>query len=95
MERIGGQMQTLMAGVAQSASHTGHKAGAFGDQLHGLTQAPGLPGCAGAADACGRGDGRHRRDEGLGRGPLHRKVQTSQDEIHRLREELARASVER
>ena len=93
MERIGGQMQTLMAGVAQSASHTGHKAGAFGDQLHGLTQALASQDAqvlqthvaevmAGTAEMKASVEA------------LHRKVQTSQDEIHRLREELARASVE-
>ena len=39
MERISGQFQAAMAGLAQSAQRTGDDAGKFGEQLNGLAQA--------------------------------------------------------
>ncbi|MDL2336836.1 MAG: GGDEF domain-containing protein [Pseudomonadota bacterium] len=39
MTSISGEMERLMASVAQSASQTGDRAGTFGDQLAGLTNA--------------------------------------------------------
>lgn len=39
MQRISGKLQRMMTGIAASASHTGDRAGAFGEQLSGLTAA--------------------------------------------------------
>ncbi len=39
MQRISGELQNLMNGMAASASRTGGQAGAFGEQLKGLSQA--------------------------------------------------------
>jgi diguanylate cyclase len=90
MERIGGEMQRLMTSVAQSASQTGSRAGAFGAQLSGLTEAlasrdvaqlkPRLSEVmAGTAEMKSSVDA------------LHSKVSASQDEIKRLRSDLERA----
>jgi diguanylate cyclase len=93
VERIGSEMQRLMTSMAQSASQTGDKAGAFGAQLSGLTEAlasrdveqltPRLSEVlAGTAEMKSSVDA------------LQRKVSASQDEIERLRGELERTRSE-
>ena len=90
LARIGSDMQRLMTSVAQTASQTGLSAGAFGEQLSGLSQAlsePGserlkpllsevLAGTAAMQDAVRS---------------LHHQVSASQQEIDRLRGDLERA----
>ncbi|OYT99052.1 MAG: hypothetical protein CFE40_09755 [Burkholderiales bacterium PBB1] len=93
MARISGEMERLLASVAQTASQTGDKAGAFGDQLTGLNQAlasrdvellrPRLTEViAGTAEMKSSVEA------------LQQKVSTSQEEINRLRSDLDRATSE-
>ena len=93
MAKISGEMERLLASVAQSASQTGDQAGAFGDQLTGLNQAlasrdveqlrPRLTEViAGTAEMKSSVDA------------LKQKVSTSQEEINRLRSDLDRATSE-
>jgi diguanylate cyclase len=90
MNTIGGEMERLMASMAQSASHTGDRAGTFGDQLTGLTSAlasrdveqlkPRLTEVlVGTAEMKSSVDA------------LRNKVISSQEEINRLRSDLDRA----
>ena len=90
LARIGSDMQRLMSSVAYSASQAGLRAGAFGEQLSGLSEAlnaPGdeqlkprltelLAGTAAMQDAVRS---------------LQHKVSASQQEIERLRGDLDRA----
>ncbi len=90
MRTISGDMERLMAGMAQSASLTGDRAGTFGDQLSGLTTAlasrdveqlrPRLTEVmAGTAEMKSSVEA------------LRNKVADSQEEINRLRRDLERA----
>ncbi|MDL2338119.1 MAG: GGDEF domain-containing protein [Pseudomonadota bacterium] len=87
MQRIGVEMDRLMKGMVQSASHTGHRAGTYGEQLSGL------------ADALTSKDVyqlKPRLSEVLvgtaemksSVEALQRRVTVSQDEINRLRSDL-------
>lgn len=90
MKTISSEMERLMASMAQSASQTGDRAGAFGDQLKGLTTAlasrdveqlkPRLTEVmAGTAAMKSSVEA------------LRNKVNASQEEISRLRSDLERA----
>lgn len=90
MKTISSEMERLMAGMAQSASQTGDRAGTFGDQLKGLTTAlasrdveqlkPRLTEVmAGTAAMKSSVE------------TLRNKVAASQEEISRLRSDLERA----
>lgn len=93
MAQISGEMERLLASVAQTASQTGDQAGAFGDQLTGLNQAlasrdveqlrPRLTEViAGTAEMKSSVEA------------LQQKVTSSQEEINRLRSDLDRATSE-
>lgn len=93
MAQISGEMERLLASVAQSASQTGNQAGAFGDQLNGLNKAlasrdveqlkPRLTEVmAGTAEMKSSVEA------------LQQKVSISQEEINRLRGDLERATSE-
>jgi len=93
MAHISGEMERLLASVAQSASHTGSKAGNFGDQLNGLNRAlasrdveqlkPRLTEVmAGTAEMKSSVEA------------LQQKVSISQEEISKLRSDLDRATSE-
>lgn len=90
MQNISSELERVMAGVAQSASLTGDRAGTFGHQLQGLTSALALRDVelltpklsevlAGTAEMKSSVDA------------LQQKVSISQDEINRLRSDLERA----
>ena len=93
MAKISGDMERLMASVAQSASQTGDRAGTFGHQLHGLNQAlasrdieqlrPRL-----SEVITGTADMKHSVDA------LQQQVSLSQSEINKLRGDLDRAKSE-
>jgi diguanylate cyclase len=90
MERIGGEMQRLMSGVAQSASQAGTRAGTFGAQLNGLSAALASKDVAQLTP--------HLSEVLAGTAEmktsveaLQQKVSMSQDEIQRLRGDLERA----
>lgn len=93
MERISHDFQKVMAGVAETASHTGQQAGAFGTQLSHLSaalqaeQAPALR--EQLVQAL-----RHTQVMQNAANELQNKVQTSQAEIQRLRSDLDRAREE-
>ena len=93
MAQISGDMERLLASLAQSASQTGDQAGAFGDQLNGLNKAlasrdveqlrPRLTEVmAGTAEMKNSVEA------------LQHKVSVSQDEINKLRGDLDRATSE-
>ena len=93
MAQISSEMERLLVSVAQSASRTGDKAGAFGDQLTGLNHAlasrdvellrPRLTEViAGTAEMKSSVEA------------LRQKVSISQEEINRLRGDLDRATNE-
>jgi diguanylate cyclase len=93
MAKISGEMERLLASVAQSASQTGDQAGTFGHQLNGLNKAlasrdveqlkPRLTEVmAGTAEMKSSVEA------------LQQKVSISQEEINRLRSELDRATSE-
>jgi diguanylate cyclase len=93
MAQISGEMERLLASVAQSASLTGDQAGTFGHQLNGLNKAlvsrdveqlkPRLTEVmAGTAEMKSSVEA------------LQQKVSISQEEINRLRSELDRATNE-
>ncbi len=88
--RIGQEMQQVMRSVEQSASQAGLRAGAYGEQLSGLSRALALEGDEQIAP---------RLNEVLAGTAemqtavqaLQRRVQDSQGEIERLRDDLVRA----
>ncbi|MBX9847751.1 MAG: GGDEF domain-containing protein, partial [Rhodocyclaceae bacterium] len=93
MAQISGEMERLLASVAQSASRTGDQAGTFGDPLNGLNKAlasrdveqlrPRLTEViAGTAEIKSSVEA------------LQEKVSTSQEEISKLRSDLERATSE-
>jgi diguanylate cyclase len=93
MAQISGEMERLLASVAQTASQTGYRAGTFGDQLNGLNKAlasrdveqlrPRLTEVmAGTAEMKSSVEA------------LQQKVSSSQEEINRLRSDLDRATSE-
>jgi diguanylate cyclase len=88
--RIGQEMQQVMSSVAQSASQAGLRAGAYGEQLSGLSRALALEGDGPIAP--------HLNEVLAGTAEmqtavqaLQRRVQDSQGEIERLRDDLVRA----
>lgn len=90
MERIGGEMQRLMTGMAHSASQTGDRAGEFGEQLNGLTEALASRNAEQLSKRLNEvltGTTEMKRSADS----LHAQVRASQDEIQRLRGELDRA----
>ncbi len=89
MERITGDFQRVMVGMAQTASQTGASAGAYGEQLQGLSDA--------LKDGSAAGMSPHIRDvlQGTQRlqdsaKTLQTQVSASHDEIVRLQAELGR-----
>lgn len=93
MAQISGEMERLLASVAQTASQTGYRAGTFGDQLNGLNKAlasrdveqlrPRL-----TEVMAGTGEMKSSVEA------LQQKVSSSQEEINRLRSDLDRATSE-
>jgi diguanylate cyclase len=88
--RIGNEMQRVMHSVAQSATQTGLRAGAFGEQLSGLSRALAQHGDDPLAPRvsevlAGTAEMQHAVQA------LQHKVQSSQTEIERLRDDLIRA----
>jgi diguanylate cyclase len=88
--RIGQEMQQVMSRVAQSATQAGLRAGAYGEQLSGLSRALAQQGDDQIAP--------HLTEVLAGTAEmqtavqaLQRRVQNSQGEIERLRDELVRA----
>ena len=90
MERASGELQRLMAGMAETAARTGSQAGAFGDQLSGLNEA--LHGhrpdaLATLLDQAMAGTAEMRAAAAA----LQQQVELSRREIDRLRDDLSRA----
>ncbi len=90
MERASGDLQRLMAGMAETAARTGSQAGTFGDQLSGLTEA--LHGnkpdtLATLLDQAMAGTAEMRASAAA----LQQQVENSRREIDRLRDDLSRA----
>lgn len=93
LERIGNDMQRLMASVVQTATNTGQHAGAFGDQLDHLTAT--LVGneairLAPQMQEVLNGVVKMRGSVDV----LQQEFQASKDEINRLRQDLDRARSE-
>ena len=93
MERVGGEIERLMAGMAKAASQTGRHAGAFGAQLSGLNDALESRDVAKLKPRLtevmiGTAEMKNAVDA------LHQKVSTGQEEINRLRSDLERARSE-
>jgi diguanylate cyclase len=90
VQRASGEFQRVMLGMAESASRTGAKAGAFGEQLNGLTlalraaEAPALEPVLNQALA-GTAEMKDTADA------LQQQVIASRHEIERLRHDLSRA----
>jgi diguanylate cyclase len=85
-----GELQRVMAGMAESAARTGDQAGAFGEQLSGLTQAfsgnePG--GLAPMLSQALAGTAEMRESAAA----LQHQVAAGRREIDRLRDDLSRA----
>jgi diguanylate cyclase len=90
MERASGELQRLMAGMAETAAHTGSQAGTFGDQLTGLTEA--LHGnkpdtLAPLLSQAVVGTAQMRASAAA----LQQQVEKGRREIDRLRDDLSRA----
>jgi diguanylate cyclase len=94
VSRIGQEMQRVISSMAQSASQTGQRAGSYGEQLHGLSQAL-------AGQSAGQSDDRlspqlqqvlaGTADMQRALDALQHQVASSQSEIERLRDDLLRA----
>ena len=90
VERIGGEMQRLMASMAQSASQTGRDAGNFGAQLSDLTAALTSQDVGQLKQQLGEVlAGTAEMKDSVD--ALQQKVSASQEEISRLRIDLDRA----
>ena len=90
VSRIGQEMQRVISSVAQSASQAGLRAGAYGEQLSGLSRV--LAGNDGAALSPRLHEvlaGTAAMQDAVQ--SLQLKVQSSQGEIERLRDDLVRA----
>lgn len=90
MQRASGQLQRVMAGMAETAALTGDRAGAFGEQLDGLTQALGSqrdPRLSPILDQALAGTLEMRQSATA----LQQQVTASQREIKSLRDDLSRA----
>jgi diguanylate cyclase len=90
VDRLRIEMLKLMSGVAHTARQTSHRAGTFGEQLSGLTQAlttsdTGLIGSQLHEVLAGTSEMKQSIDT------LQSKVASSQEEIDRLRADLERA----
>jgi diguanylate cyclase len=93
MDRISNDMQRVMAGLALTASQTGSRAGAFGEQLSGLTAALGRKDASELAPylsevAASTADMQSSVDA------LQQRVAMGEDEIRQLRKDLDRACSE-
>jgi diguanylate cyclase len=93
MDRISSNMQRVMAGLALTASQTGSRAGAFGQQLSGLTAALGTKDASELAPfltevAASTADMQSSVDA------LQQRVAMGEDEIRQLRKDLDRACSE-
>jgi diguanylate cyclase len=90
MRRIGGEMQRVMTGIAQSASQAGDRAGLFGAQLDGLSaalQANDVTMLSPQLSEALAGTAEMKQSAET----LQRQVAASQQEIARLRVDLDRA----
>ena len=90
MERANGDLQRVMAGMAETAARTGSQAGTLGDQLSGLTEAlhenkPDV--LAPLLNQAMAGTAEMRASAAA----LQQQVETSRREIDRLRDDLNRA----
>jgi diguanylate cyclase len=90
MQRISGEIQRVMSGIAQSASQTGDRAGVFGAQLNDLTAALNSSDAASLSPhlteaLAGTAEMKSSADA------LQQQVAASQSEIARLRSDLDRA----
>lgn len=89
MQRISGELQRMMTGMADSATRTGDRAGAFGEQLTDLTtalQTNDVPALSSQVAAALAGTAQ-MKSSAL---ELHEQVLASRQEIERLQADLAR-----
>lgn len=93
MSRIGNEMQRVLRSLAQSASHTGDRAGSFGDQLGALATTLASNDVAAISRHLGEVL-RETAEMQASIEALRVQVTTSQDEIGQLRGELERARCE-
>ena len=92
--RIGNEMQRLMAGLADSASQTGDRAGAFSQQLSGLTSALDAAPSVDALAPWLSEVAASTADMKSSVEALRQRVMLGESEIRQLRQDLDRASVE-
>lgn len=90
MQRVSGEFQRVMSGMAESAARTGDTAGSFGQQLDGLTQALRAEQSPGLGPLLGRviSQATEMKDSA---DALQQQVLASRQEIERLRQDLSRA----
>ena len=93
MDRISTDMQRVMAGLALTASQTGSRAGAFGEQLSGLTAALGTKNASELAPFLSE-VAASTADMQTSVGALQQRVALGESEIRKLREDLDRACSE-
>ncbi len=90
MQRASGEFQRVMSGMAESAARTGDKAGAFNDQLSGLTQALRADEDSALGSVLGQAlAGTVEMKESAA--SLQQQISASRQEIERLRDDLSRA----
>ena len=90
MERASGEIQRVMAAIAETAARTGSQAGTFGDQLSGLTDAlhdHKIDALAPLLNQAMAGTAEMRASAVA----LQQQVENSRREIDRLRDDLSRA----
>lgn len=93
MMQIGQEMQRVMHGISESASHAGTQAGNFGAQLNELTQALAAePSASLESHVLRMLEGTAEMKQSVN--ALQSKVLAGQDEINRLRDDLERARKE-
>ena len=91
--RIGSEMQRLMSGLADTASQTGSRAGAFGQQLDGLSAALGTQPANALAPWLSK-VAASTADMKTSVEALQQRVALGESEIRQLRNDLDRASTE-
>jgi diguanylate cyclase len=90
MQRISGEFQRMMSGMAESAERTGESAGAFGEQLNGLTTAlqTSDPSALAPHLLAAVANTAHMKSAALA---LQQQVAAGRQEIERLQMDLTRA----
>ena len=86
MERISGDFQRVMGGIAESAAQTGDSAGQYRDQLQGLSQA--------LLDGDGSGATPFIKDVMLGTSIMEHSAQALQTQVNASRSEIMRLQAE-